>query len=267
MKLRSLICVSAIAATSATFALVSGNTFARLKVTSGVKDSIIAIPFAGCGESTAEIYVTNLVMTAGLANGDTLMYNDGTDWHAWEIQGASGNTAGHWVGVATSSKTTQTLASPAEEFKVACGKACWLMRSTAASCYLYGQVNATKPSSVTVAGAASDNAVAYTIIAKPDEAAALDLNTWKDKGMGDGDTLLVPDATSGTGQKTYKYDGKAKAWAQMTTSTVKVTNPRTKQESTVTQTSWTPIASSVTIPAGQGVMYGRKGTSSATLQW
>ena len=260
MKLRSLICVSAIAATSATFALESGNTFARLKVTSGVKDSIIAIPFAGCGESTAEIYVTNLVMTAGLATGDTLMYNNGTAWYAWEIQN------GQWVAVAAGTKNGVTVAAP-QDFKMASGGACWLMRNTAAPCYLYGQVNATKPANVTIAGAASANAVAYTIIAKPDEAAALDLNTWKDKGMGDGDTLLVPDATSATGQKTYKYDGTAKAWAQMTTSTIEVTNPRTKQKSTVTQTSWTPITSSVTIPAGQGVMYGRKGTSSATLRW
>ena len=262
MKLRSLICVSAVAAASAALALDSGNVFARLKVTSDVENSIIAIPFAGCGESTAEIYVTNLVMTAGLATGDTLMYNNGTAWYAWEIQD------GQWVAVAAGTKNGVTVAAP-QDFKMASGGACWLMRNTAASCYLYGQVNETKPSSVTVAGAASDNAVAYTIIAKPDEAAALDLNTWKDKGMGNGDTLLVPvpDATSATGQKTYKYDGTAKAWAQMTTSTVEVTNPRTKQKSTVTQTSWTPITSSVTIPAGQGVMYGRKGTSSATLQW
>lgn len=264
MKLRSLICVSAIAATAASFAIDGGNTFARLKVTSDVKDSIIAIPFAGCGESTAEIYVTNLVMTAGLANGDTLMYNNGTAWYAWEIQGASGNTAGHWVGVSTSSKTTQTLAAPAEEFKVACGKACWLLRSTTGAYYLYGQVTNVLQG-VRVAGAASANAVAYTIIAKPDEAAALDLNTWKGKGQGNGDTLLVPDASNPTGQITYKYNGSA--WTQATLTTTEVTNPRTKQTSLVTNTTWTAISSSVTIPAGKGFMYGRKDTSYADLAW
>ena len=268
MKLRSLICVSAIAATAASFAIDGGNTFARLKVTSDVKDSIIAIPFAGCGESTAEIYVTNLVMTAGLANGDTLMYNNGTAWYAWEIQGASGNTAGHWVGVSTSSKTTQTLAAPAEEFKVACGKACWLLRSTTGAYYLYGQVTNVLQG-VRVAGAASANAVAYTIIAKPSESTPLDLNDWKGaaKGIGDGDTLLVSDASKATGQVTYKYSTTAGAWTQATLTTTEVTNPRTKQTSLVTNTTWTAISSSVTIPAGKGFMYGRKGTSYADLAW
>ena len=46
MKLRSLICVSAVAAASAALALDGANTFARLKVNSNFKDSIIAIPLA-----------------------------------------------------------------------------------------------------------------------------------------------------------------------------------------------------------------------------
>ena len=266
MKLRSLICVSAVAAVSAAFALDGGNTFARLKVASDVKDSIIAIPFAGCGESTAEIYVTNLVMTTGLANGDTLMYNNGSAWYAWEIQGASGGTAGHWVGVSTSSKTTQTLATPAEEFKVACGKACWLLRSTTGSYYLYGQVTNVLQG-VTVAGATSGNAVAYTIIAKPSESTPLDLNTWKGAatGIGNGDMLLVPDSSKATGQVTYKYNGSA--WTAATLTTTSVTNARTKVVSEVTNTTWTAITSSVTIPAGKGFMYGRKNTEGATLAW
>ena len=259
MKLRSLICVSAVAAVSAAFALDGGNTFARLKVTSDLENSIIAIPLAGCGESDAKIYVTNLVMTTGLSTGDTLMYNNGTDWYAWEIKN------GDWSPVAAGTKNGVTVAAP-NAYKMDCGRACWLIRSSTSNpIYLYGQVNETLPASVTVAGAASANAVAYTIIAKPSESSPLDLYTWKPENANAGDTLLVPDSSKATGQVTYKYNGSA--WTQATLSTTEVTNPRTKQTSLVTNTTWTAISSSVTIPAGKGFMYGRKGTDGATLAW
>ena len=267
MKLRSLICISAIAAVSAAFALNGGNTFARLKVDSGsITNSIIAIPFAGCGESTAEIYVTNLVMTAGLANGDTLMYKDGSGWHAWEIQGASAGTAGHWVGVSTSSKTTQTLATPAEEFKVACGKACWLMRSTPGAYYLYGQVTNALSSSVTVAGVASESndQVAYTLVGYPTESAALNLKTWHPSGINAGDTLLIPDAAATGGRREYRSNGSA--WCKITTKSNGLDifgNPKYT-------TSLTPVSSlegDALIAPGCGFMFGRKGQSELTLNW
>ena len=261
MKLRSLICISAIAAVSAAFALNGGNTFARLKVDSGsITNSIIAIPFAGCGESTAEIYVTNLVMTAGLANGDTLMYKDGSGWHAWEIQGASAGTAGHWVGVSTSSKTTQTLATPAEEFKVACGKACWLMRSTPGAYYLYGQVTNVMQS-VTVLGAASADKVAYTLVAKPSESTALNLRTWHPTGINAGDTLLVPDVAAVGGRKEYRSNGSA--WCTLTT-VYKGKDIFGEDKYTTTLSA---LSDDVLIDPGCGFMFGRKGTAELTLNW
>ena len=258
MKLRSLICVSAVAAASAAFALDGGNTFARLKVTSDLSNSIIAIPLAGCGETDAKIYVTNLVMTTGLSTDDTLMYNDGTDWYAWEIKG------GAWSPVAAGSKNGVTVVDP-NACKMDCGRACWLIRSnTSNPIYLYGQVKEAQPS-VTVAGAASADKYAYTIIAKPSEADALDLNTWHPANAAAGDLLLVPDSSNAMGQKTYRYSGSA--WQTMTQSTSTVTNPRTKQQTVVTNSTWTAISASTPIPAGKGVMYGRKGTSGATLAW
>ena len=259
MKLRSLICVSAVAAASAAFALDGANTFARLKVTSDLSNSIIAIPLAGCGESEAKIYVTNLVMTTGLSTGDTLMYNDGTDWYAWEIK------AGAWSPVAAGTKNGVTVAAP-NAYKMDCGKACWLIRSSTSNpIYLYGQVNETLPASVWVAGATAADKFAYTLIAKPSESSALDLNTWHPSGAANGDVLLVPTANGSTGQITYKYSGSA--WQTATTSVTSMTNPRTKQTTYVTNTTWTAISASTAIPAGKGVMYGRKGTSGATLAW
>ena len=71
MKLRSIICVSAVAAVASASALTSTNTFARLPVIGNTfENALIAIPLAGCGEANAEIYVTNLVMTSNLKAGD-----------------------------------------------------------------------------------------------------------------------------------------------------------------------------------------------------
>ena len=67
MKLRSIICVAAVAAVASASALTSMNTFARLPVTGNTfQNALIAIPLAGCGETDSAIYVTNLVMTSNL---------------------------------------------------------------------------------------------------------------------------------------------------------------------------------------------------------
>ena len=257
MKLRSLICVSAVAAASAAFALDGANTFARLKVTSDLSNSIIAIPLAGCGETEAKIYVTNLVMTTGLSTGDTLMYNDGTDWYAWEIK------AGAWSPVASGTKNGVTVAAP-NAYKMDCGKACWLVRSSTSNpIYLYGQVNETLPTSVTVGGATGGNQFGYTIIAKPSESSSLDLSAWKPANAVTGDVLLVPTSANAKGQVTYQWDGSK--WTEATQSVTEKKNPRTGNMSYVTNTTW--AATSATIPAGKGFMYGRKATGSATLAW
>ena len=257
MKLRSLICVSAVAAASAAFAtpIESGNVFARLKVTSDVNNSIIAIPFAGCGEDTAEIYVTNLVMTAGLDKGDTLMYKNGESWYAWEI-----DDNGDWVAINSGTRGGVTVTPHANEFKVACGGACWLLRSNPGAYYLYGQVTNVLQS-VTVAGAASANAVAYTLIAKPSESSALNLRTWHPSGVTAGDTLLVPSATAAGGRTEYRSNGEA--WCTLST----VENGTEIFGNTTYTTSWSPLSSDVVINAGCGFMYGRKGTTGFTLNW
>ena len=264
MKLRSLICVSAVAAASAAFALDGGNTFARLRVDTGsITNSIIAIPFAGCGESAAEIYVTNLVMTTNLSTGDTLMYHNDESWFAWEIQGAPSNP--HWVAVVAGDRNGVHVSQP-QDFKMLCGKACWLIRqSSSAPVYLYGQVT-NELRSVYVNGATGSNAYGYTLIAKPSESDALDLNTWHPSAANTDDLLIVPEANA-MGQKTYRYSKTDNAWQTVSQSTSTVTNPRTKETRVVTNSTWTVISSSTTIPAGKGVMYGRKGTSGATLAW
>ena len=261
MKLRSLICVSAVATASAVFALDGGNVFARLKVTSDVNNSIIALPFVGCGESQTKIYVTNLVMTTGLAAGDTLMYKEGNNWYAWEIEN------GAWKEITTSTtKAGMTFTPAANATMLDCGKACWLIRGTPGATYLYGQVTNALPSVSVAAG--TSNGLTYTLVGYPCESQALDLARWKPADAVNGDLLIVP-ATGATGQKTYKYNGSA--WTTKTVgSTQEMKNPFTKKTVTVTNFVDTAITSvgTVTIPAGAGFMYGRKGTTAIEqLTW
>ena len=261
MKLRSLICVSAVMAAiaaSADTTVAGGNTFARLPVTSPFANSIIAIPFSGCGETSTHIYVTNLVQTTGLTQGDTLMYKNGANWYAWRID-ASGN----WQELTTSTEAGGISFTPvAGATALDCGKACWLYRSNSSgTVYLYGQKNSSLPGVTVAAGTAS--AITYTIVGYPNEAAALDLSSWSKTGMAEGDVVIVPDS-NGTGQKTYRYNGSAWTKATDTTSTVKT--PR--GEKTVTTTSWTTVAAGqATIAPGCGFMYGRKAQSELPLTW
>lgn len=263
MKLHSIICVSAIAVMAATASATeytAPNAFCRLKVASAKESTIIAIPFSNCGGAEGQIYVTNLVMTTGLGAGDTLLYNDGASWHAWEIQN------GKWVGVGTSDKTKQTLATAADEFEVACGRACWLVRgdaSKANSIYLYGQVNSAK-TDVTIA-AGTGTKPTYTIVACPSEAADFDVTTIAGAA---GDTVILP-ANTDTGKIEYRYNGSV--WQKEKVETVTVTLPEFLGGGTSTSSKivWDNLESGdvKTVPAGTGFMYGRVAASTLTLTW
>jgi hypothetical protein len=259
MKLRSIICVSAMAAVASASVLTSGNTFARLPVTGNTyENALIAIPFAGCGETNAEIYVTNLVMTANLKAGDKLLYKDGSTYYAWRLT----TDGGPWQQMATSTDFGKTEVTPsAEQTTLPCGKGCWLVRSGVASrddstIYLFGQVNV--GSLTTTVPASSDG----TIICRPYETGAIDLSSWKPTGVAAGDTVSVPDSDPAnlTGKKTYTYkDGN---W------TVQTSETKTNKRGIVTTTvSYTPVSSGTTIPAGVAFMYGRYGNTDLTITW
>ncbi len=256
MKLRSIICVSAIAAAASVSALTSGNTFARLPVTSNFENTLIAIPFAGCGETDAVIYVTNLVMTANLKSGDKLLYKDGSAYYAWELK-ADG---GAWQKMATSTDFGTSVTPSAEQTTLPCGKGCWLVRSAATiaadpKIYLFGQVNT--GSLTTTIPASSDG----TIVCRPYETGAIDLSSWEPTGVAAGDTVSVPDSTNPTGKKTYTYkDG---SWTVQTTTT----KPGRRPGMTTVTVEDTPVASGTTIPAGVAFMYGRYGTTDLTITW
>ena len=259
MKLRSLICVSAVAAAmsaAATTTVTSGNTFCRLPVNSEFASTIIALPFSGCGESQMQIYVTNLVMTANLTTGDTLLWKNASGtWYAWEFDGTS------WGAVTTATKDGHDVATPAAQTAIPCGQACWLNRSdTSKPFYLYGQIN-TSLRSVTVA-AGDGSQPAYTIVGYPTEEAPLSLATWT--GGAEGDTILVPESGNNFGYKEYRRG--ASKWQVSTPVTQQRTNPRTGKTTTVV-TGYTYTDTSDTIAPGLGFMYGRLANSELVLNW
>ena len=256
MKFRSLICISAIAAASAAFALNGTNTFARLKVNSSFSSTIIALPFSGCGEAEMEIYVTNLVQTTNLSTGDTLLWKNASgDWLGWEFDGTK------WAAISTANQTTYNAGCPAEETAIPCGQACWLNRSSTTNpFYLYGQVNNSKRSVSVTRGTGTKPT--YTIVGYPYEAAPLNLATWT--GGEEGDTILVPESGNNFGYKEYRRG--ASKWQVSTPTTETRTNPRTGKTTTVV-TGYTYTDTTDTIAAGLGFMYGRLANSDLTLNW
>ena len=204
-----------------------------------------------------QIYVTNLVMTTNLSNGDTLLWKSGSQWYGWEISG------GNWVPIATANQTAWNAGVLAEETAIPCGQACWLNRSnTAQPFYLYGQVN-TSLRSVTVAAGTSTGPT-YTLIGYPTELEDLALSSFNVGS--EGDTILIPDA-GGLGYK--EYVRKSNVWNTKTSTTTTTTITRGGKTKTVSTTSvsYTPVTSSDKITKGLGFMYGRLATSALPISW
>lgn len=254
MKLRSIIFGSAVAAAATASALTTTNTFARLPVTANFASTIIALPFSGCGMAEGSIYVTNLVMTTNLQNGDTLLYKDGSTWYAWEISG------GNWVSVsaATQASFKPTVTPPASEVALACGTACWLNRATPSNTfYLYGQVNAAK-TPVTVA-AGTGTKPTYTIVGCPYEAG--DFNVSSIAGA-EGDSVILMSSTDASGKVEYVYtSGAWKKWG-VTKAATGFPNFAPAEYGYVALS-----GSEGVVPAGCGFMYGRKAASTLTINW
>lgn len=259
MKLRSITFAASVAFAASASALTTTNTFARLPVTANYASTIIALPFSGCGMAEGSIYVTNLVMTTNLEDGDTLLHFNGTTWDAWEISG------GNWRGLATSTKSAGlSVSAPASEVAINCGEACWLNRRTPSNkFYLYGQVNAAKRD-VTISS--SDSRKVYTIVGCPYEAGPFDIKTITNAAVGD--TVLLM-AANDSGKVEYLYTNGN--WCASSTSekTVKLPAFLGGTTATITNTVWSAVGDGVaTVPAGCGFMYGRaKGAGNLTLTW
>ena len=266
MNLRALAFAAAATTAVATYATtdVNGaNTFAFLPVNSSASSTIIAVPFSGCGESQQRIYVTNLVMTANLSVGDTLLHKNGSGWEAWEIYSDGGTM--RWRGVTVATANGTAVSAPASEVAINCGDACWLNRSsTGTPFFLYGQKNDTKAPVTVAAGTGSKPT--YTIVGCPYEAGDFDVTTI---AGAEGDTVILM-ANNDVGKVEYRYSGTA--WQKLKkVAGETVTLPPFLGGGTETspKTVWVDLEATdvKTVPAGCGFMYGRLANSTLTLTW
>jgi hypothetical protein len=249
MKVKTLACLCALAAIPAfgTDAVTSANTFGVLKVTCSAQKVIIATPWVKCGDATAAVKVTDLVMTSGLENGDAiLVYQDG-GFRSWVISG------GAWVPQIVS-QTGQTVSSgDAASAAIERGEAFWFVKNSFTAgntydLYLYGQDTTAGATSMIAPG--SSGTPAYSLLASPNTTAS-DLNAKNFSGTRNAaDEIRVPRHNLPDLIYTYK-DGQG--WG---------TSVKTKVGS-VYKKVWTLGCS---IPAGTGFWYVSYG-GTGTITW
>jgi len=208
-----------------------------MKVTCSTNKVMICTPWVKCATSTDEaINVTDLVMTAGLANGDSIIaYNGG--FKGWTWNGTA------WEGAAVSGTGGTVASGTADDASITRGEGFWFIKSGYTSgtydLYLYGQATTASATSSITAGA-------YNLVANPN-VAAFDIKG-KITNAANGDSIQLG------GGKIFKYAGGK--WTTTSTSTVK--------GRTVVSTG---EASAISIPAGAGFWYVSTGSSNVSIAW
>ena len=164
MKVKTLACLCALAAIPAfgTEAVTSANTFGVLKVTCDSQKVIIATPWVEC-LTAGNVKVTDLVMTAGLADGDAILVYQNGAFKSWAISG------GAWSPVAVSEAGQTVSSGDAASAAIARGQAFWFVKkdySAPYDLYLYGQESATASATSTITVGTSSTPV-YSLVASP----------------------------------------------------------------------------------------------------
>lgn len=246
MNLKTKVAILAAAAASTALAVSTDNTLCRIAVSSGAKSTIVALPLKNVGGTEAQILVTNLVMTTGLATGDKLLYwnaNKGTtgDWDAWEVS----NNA--WVPVESTGGETPSASTA----NLPCGSAVWIQCNQAKTIYLFGQYFTSGATTTVVAGKST--------LVGPCAAADFPVNSLKGKKTAgsfvQGDKIqLVDSNNTRLGLAEYVWRGTSED-GQFKKLGISNGEP-----------SWSDLSDSVVIPAGQGFWYVSKG-GNPTFTW
>lgn len=215
----------------------------------GKSQVILSIPWVAEGGAPA-IAVTNLVKTAGLTAGDTLTWYDTTAGKYKQWQVAENGGVGYWTPVSVTDETG-SYATPAENATLLRGQAVVLTRKGTGAAlsnpiYVIGQVGASGSVITGIAGAASDSAPTYTLIAPPvASGTSFNLNT---------DDL---------------FSGEIDAKDEITTDVVN--GMPVKFVRNADNTGWRyvyePTGTTATVPAGCGFWYKRCSTSALSITW
>ena len=265
MKLKSLIAAGAVACAAATaFAdgeVSSGNTFGILKLNDTTTTNlIISVPWVDC--EIGNVYVSNVVKTTGLTNGDYLILTKRvgttTSYYSWIL------TGGVWQSMVLSSTDlaeTGLASTSASNERIGRGNALMLHRQHPENgpVYLFGRYDASGTATATLES--SSSGVVTTLIAPPGtDGTSFDLTNLSSKftsgGLATGDTVVF-------GSKTYSYNTSGKFPGQWT-------KKEKTQSSTGIGFAQVKLVNEgdVVIEAGRGFWYQRaKNAGTATITW
>ena len=212
----------------------SSNTFGVMKVSCSAQKVIVCTPWVKALTADA-IQLKDLVMTAGLEDGDAIiLYKDG-EFKGWSLNGDA------WVGTPVSD-VGGTVVTGVEE-AITRGAGFWFVKKNFSAdapydLYLYGQDTSAPAESTVVANA-------YNLVANPTTASVNVVG--KIALAANGDSIQIP------GGILYTYNGTN--WTYLKKELV---NGRNKVTAAT--------ASEINIPAGQGFWYVSKG-GAGTIAW
>lgn len=261
MKLRSMMCVGAIALATAALAdtYTDGKVYGWLRVDSTNKVTVIGIPWL-CVTNDANVEVAKLVKTDNLTAQDKLyIYNNGT-WSGFVLN--SGRTA--WEGVATTKKVNgvdTTIDGASDTLRLARGQALYLERADASQpFYMYGRYGALTSAESTSSIAAGGEKPTVTLLASPKLDADMDVNSsgrFTGGEINAGDSIIIP--TQDAFSISYTRNAANTAWQKVTKTTM------TKFGKTIEVESYT--TEGCTIPRGTGFWYSRVANTGLTINW
>ncbi len=246
MNLKTLLAFATVTASTAVLAeVVSTTALCRIKVDSGTKNTIVALPLIKVGGTTQTIPVSEFVMTDNLTDGDSILVMDATGkttTQTWSLVEDDQTHVKSWQSGTVVEGTDSTTAPAASTAGQARGSAIWLTRKDPAKpFYLYGQVSETEYTQPEI-GNGTPESPAYTFIGNPNPK-EIKLNDprdveWVNAQVGD---QIIVGSTGKLGYITYTY-GKSEngvaEWVCYTASNGDVTRN-----------------TDITLPAGQGFWY------------
>lgn len=249
MKL-SVIAASALATIAAFGADVTSvetsNTFGVMKVTCSAQKVIVCTPWVKA-LTAGDIAIKDLVMTAGLKDGDAIILHTGTSgkigsgFKSWVLNG------GQWKGTAVTDVNGTTVAGVDET--IMRGAGFWFVKKSFSEpydLYLYGQDATEAVTSAIVANA-------YNLVANP-KTTAVAITTLSGVTPAAGDTIQVPNGANPAKVYTYKNG----AWGKSVKTPIGTTGQFTM--------TWKAVDDKEVIPAGQGFWYISKG-GSGKITW
>lgn len=241
-------------------ASTDSQTFCRIKIDSGRKETVLAIPLT-TADGTAALDVTKFVLTTNLKAGDKLGMRVNGKWAYWTLK----TDGGTWEAATVADESNEVSVSGktlsvGDCIKLTrCGKGTDLSKEF----YLYGLI----PTLTTAQKQQTAEKDAWTMLGNPLPAAVKvsELASKTGATFTEGDEILLFAGSSDTGKviKKYSYDKTNSRWVYNKYSITTVTiNGEEYTQNTVTPTA---VSDADVIPAGEGFFFVAKGA--VTLNW